>query len=340
MRCLNCHTGMMATDTRCPACGMASPLGQAAATSLEARAANDPEARRKFIFKNWAIAVVVFLGGLPVTAIGALMFFDARTNHPKARDVDAADLIRIDRPESMPDWISYNSDRCIDTGAQYVKLRSRQTTSKFLLLKVQDRWLLAKVDPRFNGWRVEGKLTGLDSVVLPKVREAYPHEASRVLPYMFDGEYDIAATQRQNSILGGAVAVFGMLMLGHGLGRFIAKPPAYLGDATQGLDSHTQLAPAFHPSFQPEEVGQLEHPPRPRHWIVRTIFTLVWAVVFFVVAALIASQLAILGAPDDQEIRKQLNEASGRRLGPWFLLASITLVPLLGYLGKLPGTRR
>jgi hypothetical protein len=91
---------------------------------------------------------------------------------------------------------------------------------------------------------------------------------------------------------------------------------------------------------RPASVSQPEQLPKRRSWLVRTFFGIVWAVVFFFVAALVCSLLATMGAGDDPEVRKHLAEEAGRQQGPWFLLGSIVLATLLGILGWLPGTRR
>src|SRR5262249_20803709 len=152
--------------------------------------------------------------------------------------------------------ISYTPDKIVTTRVEYVKMTSRQTTSKFLLLRVKDRWLLAKVAAHFDGSRIEGKLGGLDTVALPKVEAAFPTQAKHLLPYQLDGEYDTVDTQRQSSILGGAVAVFGVLLFLGGVGSLVVKPPPFAGAATEGPVGH---AP-FQPAFQPEQ------PPQPRAW--------------------------------------------------------------------------
>jgi len=54
----------------------------------------------------------------------------------------------------------------------------------------------------------------------------------------------------------------------------------------------------------------------------------------------LASALATQGAGDDPQVRKQLTEEPARKLAPWFLQGSALLASVLGYLGRLPGTRR
>lgn len=334
MRCLNCQTVLMDTDTRCPMCGMTTQFGQAAATSLVARAAIDPRARRQFFIKKWIYGLLLVPGGVLVTLIGVAMYLEAQTKRPVPQEMTAADLLKIDRPEKVTDWITYLPPKSVDTGVQYVKLRSQQATSKFYLLQVQDRWLMAKVDASFNGVRIEGKLEGLDTVALPKIQSSLPHESKRLLPYQIDAEYDIAGTQRQNSILGGAVGVFGVLMCISGIGYLIAKPPPFVGPA--------QASSAVR--AQPQLISLPEAAPEPRSGAMRVFFGIVWAIVLFMAiffaGAIVAAALATQGAGDDPELRKQLMDESGKRVGPWLMMGSFFLAILLASLGRLPGTRR
>lgn len=346
MRCLNCQTVLMDTDTRCPMCGMATPFGQAAASSLYVKAAIDPNARRKFQLMKWIWAPIMILGGALVAAVGFVMFQETRTSRPAPRELSAADLLKIDSllpcdmasPAAETDWVSYLPTKTLDTGVKYVKVRSQQETSRYLLLQVQDRWLLAKVAPQFNGVRVEGKLSQLDTVALPKVEAANPHEAKRLLPYQLDGEYDIAATERQKAMMGGAIGVFGVLLFFSGLGYLFKQPPPFVGPqvtlpatgarpmvTTASMPSAAEVLPA-------QGSGALG-------CLLATIFSVIWAVIFFVAGALICSKIAARGI-DDPEMQQKLREEAGEKFGLWVFFGSIALAILLGALGVLPGTRR
>jgi hypothetical protein len=326
----------MINDTRCPSCGMATPVGHATAVSLRARAAFDLDARRKYVRRNRLMGLLGLAGGALLAVCGAAMFFDARDKDktPTARNVTAEDLLKIDRPEKMPDWISYRPERVLGTGLEYVKIRSRQVQSRFILCQVGQFWLLAKIDGHYTGARYEGHLTAPDTLALEKIRSAYPNEAGSILPYMLDAEYDIARTQHQSGMLGGALAVFGALMFFSGVGGLVVQPPPYLGPPSEGPFRAVQPKS----DFAPDPAA----PPTPRRRSrgVRVVFTLMWVVVCFFVAAIIISQVAVIGAPDDQAARDKLIQDASRSWGGWVFLGSIAVPAVLGYLGRLPGTRR
>jgi hypothetical protein len=332
MRCLNCQTVLSVDDAMCISCGALTRTEQAAANAPIARAPLDPKTRRAFVMKKWARGILALFVGAIVIIVGGGMFFEARDNKAVARTLTAAEMIQAAGPEALPGWVTYTSaDMPIDTGVQYAKLRSGQATSKFYLVPVGDQWLIAKVDPRFSGRKLEGQLTTVDRVAFPKVLAKFPNQAKRLLPYELDAEYDIAATTRQNKMLGGFVAGFGLLFLVTGVTTLRAQPPAFVAVARV----RTIL-----PSISPSGIFGENLPAEPRSVIMRCIFGVVWAAVIFFVAALVTSMIAMAGAGDDEQLRRQLNEAAAKKFTVWILLGSVALTGTLAKLGWLPGTRR
>jgi hypothetical protein len=350
MRCLNCQTVLMDTDTRCVACGMATQ----ADVSAQDRAAYDPNARRKLLTTKWLGGPLAVLVGVILAIVGGNMLYEAQFNRPKPREVAAADLLKVKRHQDLQDWITYDPSETLQTNVQYVRMRSQQATSKFLLLQVKDRWLLAKVAAHHSSWKIEGQLTEVDTLALNQVKGAFPEQSRRLLPYMIDGEYDIAGTSRQNTIMGGFLGGFGILCLISGVGLLLLRVPPLVGtvDESSSFPQSQFPAPPSIPGWtyasqtsagayqlQTQLPPQPANTPKPRSRVVRVIFSVVWAVVFFAIGAIIASTIATAGAGNDAE-RTQLAEESGKKLGPWLLLGSIFLASTLGWLGRLPGTRR
>lgn len=343
MRCLNCQTVLMDTDRRCPMCGMATPIGRAAASSLQVRAAFDPAARRQFYIMKWVLGLLGVVVGAALAGGGILIYLDLQQNPPKPQKLTAAELVKISKPEENTDWVSFAPDKMLDTGVTYKKLRSGQETSRFLLVKAQDRWLMVKVPPGFNKLHVEGKLNTLDTVALPQIERAFRPETQKLLPVMIDAEYDIAATQRQNGILAGAVAVVGVIMFFSGLGGLFSKPPPFVGPTTPVPVSATPVGtarvgvatPVGVGYAQPMQAVPFEATPQGRGCLIPTISCIVWMVVFFFGSGVAAALIAGLAGGGDPDLPKQW----GEKLGPWLLLGSIVLAILLSILGVLPGTR-
>ncbi len=200
-----------------------------------------------------------------------------------------------------------------------------------MLLEIGDRWLLAQVDPRYSGGRIEGQLEEADRLVHPRVEATFRNHGKTLLPYQLQAEYSVSATTRQNSILGGILGGFGILIFISGIGLLMMKPPPPMpGDGA----TTTPARPPIQVQVPPTGPAQTRSP------IVRVISGVVWVVVFFFVGALVASALATQGAGEDEQLRAQLIEESSRTVGPWVLLGSILVASVLGALGILPGTRR
>jgi hypothetical protein len=151
----------------------------------------------------------------------------------------------------------------------------------------------------------------------------------------------------------GAVAALGLLAFGTGVRCCFAKPPPVPGAAAQApvADGPPPREASWSPArvrLETEELfGYLQprpapaprpkHSPRRRGWLVRSLFGVVWGVVFFAGAVVIAFLWATTGAGDDAEVRRQLAEEAE---GPLLLLGSLVLATVLGMLGWLPGTDR
>lgn len=73
---------------------------------------------------------------------------------------------------------------------------------------------------------------------------------------------------------------------------------------------------------------------------VRSFACLVWAIVFFFVAAMAISMWAIRNVGDDPKLRTETINAAADDWSMWILAGSFSLAVVLGCLGLLPGTRR
>jgi hypothetical protein len=356
----------MATDTRCPACGAKTPLAKAAAASLEVRAAFDPTARRQLAGLKTVRGLVMILLGLGLGAGGVYLFMDTSADQAPAKQVTAADLLRIDRPDALPDWLSYSPNMTIETGVEYVKMRSRAVTSKFVLLAVKDHWLIAKVNKRYDGGRIEGKLCDGDNLALSKIRSAFPTHAGGFLPYQLDAEIDQATTHRRNYILGASGAVLCLMLCFTGVRNLISRSPSFPvaampvsaaipgalpgsrplrtaslqapGDAVTGSPRPLTSQPQWQDT-PADDFGTVPAP-RGRSVILLVILGIVYPVVFFLAATVIVSVVSVLRAGNDPELGKQLARQAGEKFGLMILFGSASLSWAMTYLGWLPGTRR
>src|SRR5262249_25155872 len=160
--------------------------------------------RRKLsALKTFRGVIMLVLGlGLGVGAVA--VFLNTPPSQARASTVTADDILRVDTPQGLPEWISYSPGQVVDTGVEHVKLRSRTVTAKFVLLEVKDRWLVAKVNTRFGGGPVEGKLGEIDGAALAKMQSGFAFKTARLLPFQLDAEMDLATSQRSSYIMAGA----------------------------------------------------------------------------------------------------------------------------------------
>jgi len=203
MRCLNCHTVLMPNDTHCPMCRMATSAGVAeqGEMSLGARLL-------------WSLASFVIGGILILVGISTY-----NSEFKPARKVTAADLLKIKDIDEVPDddrWIVYEPKAVKEGGVIVVRSRSHQTESRFMIVAVGSRWMMAQVGPNMNGYHLDGKLEEWDNEMLRdamgRLRRLHQHETSRLVPFQMNAEtgkptYD---PKKVGPILG-VVGVFGLL---------------------------------------------------------------------------------------------------------------------------------
>jgi hypothetical protein len=270
-------------------------------------------------------ALFMILFGLALGVGAAWMFLDARSLPTIASQVTDDDLLRIKTPVALPDWICYIPSKSIDTGVEYIKLRSlnRTATSKFILIAIKDHWLLAQVAPNYNSRRIDGKLVAIDRVALAKIEPNFRDQMKRLLPYQLDGRTELSGYQRSNYFLGGFFAILGTLSLFSGARGLMARPASFRGTVRQSekssapgsqqLASHrffqgTAPAPAETvPVLQP--ASPLEAAPRRRSRFLRALVTVVWAALLFAAAIVITSVVCVVRAGNDPEAEP---EASAR----------------------------
>lgn len=109
--------------------------------------------------------------------------------------VTTADLRDLNNPDDLSNpWVTLTFDEAIDTGFVMENTKGGNTTqrSKYLLIRVGDRWLIADVPPDFSGKQVVGHL---DRAWSPLGLKVVSHVKTRfgnrdILPYELNGTYD------------------------------------------------------------------------------------------------------------------------------------------------------
>jgi hypothetical protein len=137
-------------------------------------------------------------------------------------EIKLADLRRLEDPTKLPNqWVSFMFDKAVETEVAIVRTRGGQSTprSRFLLIQVQDRWLIADVPFNHAGNQVTGYLetwsVPLRKETIEKITSKFPNY--RLLPFQIDAEY---SQRGQCFAMLGVVGFFlitGLVLLGMGL---------------------------------------------------------------------------------------------------------------------------
>jgi hypothetical protein len=164
----------------------------------------------------------LLLGGLLLLAAAAIFLRGREQSDRGPRKVKADELRRLQDPESLPDpWVAYTAPKTFDPMIRIQRGRKRRSLVKYIVLQVEDRWLLACIPPDFVGSRVEGRLTVWSgphyNLLAQRVHSASPAVANRLLPYHLDAEYDYGINTRLMTVFAAFLGVIGAAFAWGGL---------------------------------------------------------------------------------------------------------------------------
>ena len=249
MRCKNCHTGMMDDDEFCPSChtsverataappgltggapsgmlmllpifgGLAGGLlyaalaGSGAAASGTSRSAGSSAASTI----RWALGLLFLLGGGLFLVLAFVHINDTLSIAQREPTVaTAAELRNRDYVEAPPKWVSYTFEESKPIGETVTRRRlghGGEVPAKALLVRVENRWLVATVANGFEGNELVGRLLPIDAPVSqPLIDRARKQEANpkSVLPYEFNAVDGCASDQQQRYTAAGVIGAFGL----------------------------------------------------------------------------------------------------------------------------------
>jgi hypothetical protein len=233
----------MATDTVCPFCRMAAPrvvfVSKQQGILPEKTAAFGSMLARVPGLK-WVVGLVLFLAAGAVILLALGCYFSYQADGERGpREVTAEELRNLRDFGSLPDpWISYSFPKSSETAVRLetVSLAKHQSYSRFILVQVQDAWLVAQVPPGFTGNKLVGKVErlgswdgrtyekDLDSKIITQIASSNPDKASRILPYQVNTVIPYQSKTRSGYLLAGAIGLGGLFLGGMGLTIIRAKP--------------------------------------------------------------------------------------------------------------------
>jgi hypothetical protein len=174
---------------------------------------------------KWMFGLLLILGGGAFLVLAFVHFHDTwqiAQREPTA--ATAADLCRKDYLESAPAWIAYTFAESKPTKLTVTRQRlghGGDVQARCLLVRVEDKWLLATVAAGFEGNNLVGRLLPLNSSssqsLIERLRKAEPARLA-LLPYEFNAVDGSRSDQQQRYAAAGLIAFFGLMALVFGLG--------------------------------------------------------------------------------------------------------------------------
>jgi hypothetical protein len=163
--------------------------------------------------------------GFPLLLVGGLLVYiggreawDARqVSQRPAAEVSAAELGRPDFLASAPDWIHFTFAESKPIAVVVKRQRHSgggEADARCLLVRVQDKWLLASVPLGFQGNDLVGYLVRLDPAasrpLLEQIARAEP-KVTALLPFEFNAVEGSAADQRLRQTAAGLLGLVGLV---------------------------------------------------------------------------------------------------------------------------------
>lgn len=257
MRCRNCHTVMMESDLECPVChasaarataappgpsekpnglllllpifgGAVGGLAYAALASSEPGAPSGgprgPHAARgPSRLKRVIGGVLIALGGLFLVLAFVHFWGTWEIARRQPQVLTAAELGQTKKTESAPAWIAYTFAESKPSELTVTRRRlanGGDVQARCLLVRVDDKWLVASVAPGFEGDCLVGRLVPHDSPatksLIEQVRKLEP-KVSSLLPFEINAVDGSASDQRLRYTAAAMIGFFGLLGLSVGL---------------------------------------------------------------------------------------------------------------------------
>lgn len=170
---------------------------------------------------KWLFGIVFLLAGGLFLMVAVVNFFDTwKIAQRVPKVVTAGELAKVDVAKSVPgSWLAYTfvESKPLDHTVMRKRLgKAGEVKADCLLVRVQDRWLLATVAQGFDGDELVGRLVPLDSPLpkqlADKISKVDP-KAAGLLAFEFNGVDGSASDLQQRYIAVGVLAFFGLLGL-------------------------------------------------------------------------------------------------------------------------------
>ncbi len=153
--------------------------------TLAHRAERDKKLKRKaliYIVCGWLFAIIA-------TVVLVVLWPQLMTDARGAKDFTGDDLATVKESDAEESpWIAYTAERVIETdlGLNQPKGKHTNEATRYVLVRVQDKWLIAERPIEEKGNRLEGKLEvwggGTSKEAADRIKVRYPELKDQFLP--------------------------------------------------------------------------------------------------------------------------------------------------------------
>jgi hypothetical protein len=163
---------------------------------------------------KWFFAIIFMLLGGVFLLVAVVNFFDTwKVSRWEPKVVTAGELRKaMDSKKSPGAWIAYTFDESKPTNLVVSRQRigrRGEVKSPCLLVRVEDKWLIATVAPGFEGNELVGRLVPLESQQeTERIRKIEP--TANLLPYEFNAVDGSASDLQTRFIAVGILAFLGL----------------------------------------------------------------------------------------------------------------------------------
>ena len=143
--------------------------------------------------------------------------------------ITLAELRKLEDPSALRNpWITLAHGPAVETGMGIFSMSLGQKIPKlkYILIPVQDRWLIAEVYPSYSGNEISGYLwtwgSPLSKKAINEIKERFPSHPT--LPYQFDATYNYRFQCLAMVTLVGLLGAFGAAVAVQGRAVLRQKP--------------------------------------------------------------------------------------------------------------------
>ncbi len=192
--------------------------------TLAFRAARDAKQKRKALIYIGCGIAFALIGVVFLVALWTTLMTDVRGAKPLTT-TELLSLKEADAEDSP--WVTYTGEQVIETDLG-IETKGKYTNeqTRFVLVPIQDRWLIAERPLEEKGNRLEGKLEvwdgGLSKQAADKIKARHPELKDKWLPVQLSASQGGASTSALIQLV--VIGAFVVMGLGCALHSFVSLP--------------------------------------------------------------------------------------------------------------------